>query len=333
MKTKRLWREGNEGENPYLDPELKRRKWKSCEKPLNMSLSSKLNAGGSVASNAIISTLSTNPTFLSFASSEGSSIQARDAEDGLMLESGINLSMSTGVLSESDRSTAPTTTITVDGKTPDEVANIIMSSLPKEPSAKGRVVTIVGLSGVVMAWSNGNVFRSLTLLTSLHMSSTGSTDLQDTISGPSSAALKASMMSMLSFEKDPKTGDLDTHIVGYGVDYWVADVQTTELKGPLVSGRIPTVAKATQGEVVKFVRSAVRLLTEDGFDVVVEGREETVSFIGSGNRFELRMEDDTVIGKRRAAQRIAGAYEKRGGGERGDEEVVKVLGEIMEEIM
>ncbi|GMI43645.1 hypothetical protein TrCOL_g2915 [Triparma columacea] len=322
-----------------------------------MSLSSKIISGGSVASNAIIQSLSANPAFLTFSSSEGAAIASRDAEDGSMLSAGIALSMSTGVLSDSDRSTAPTTTITVDSKTPDEVASIIMSSLPSTPSTSGRVITIVGLSGVgkgttvtslrsllsstrsdgdvdkVLAWSNGNVFRSLTLLTSLHMKETGKTDVEETISGPGSSDLKASMMSMLSFQKNPTTNQLDTRITGYGVDYWVSDIQTTELKGPLVSGKIPTVAKATQGEVVKFVKTAVKLLTEDGIDVIVEGREETVSFVGTEHRFELRMEDGTVIGKRRAAQRLAGAFEKRGVGDVGDEETIRILGEILEQLM
>jgi len=136
----------------------------------------------------------------------------------------------------------------------------------------------------VLTWSNGNIFRSLTLLTSLHMKANSLTDVKDTISGEGSKDLKAAMMDMLKFEMNSSTGSLDTHIIGYGVDHWVADVQNTELKGELVKGKIPTIAQSTQGEVVKFVRTAVSLLLSDGIDVIVEGREETVSFIASKNR-------------------------------------------------
>lgn len=120
-------------------------------------------------------------------------------------------------------------------------------------------------------------------------------------------------MGMLKFERNPTTNLFDTHIVGLGVDYWVKDIETTVLKGPLVSGKIPTVAKSTQGEVVKFVRGAVDLLTrEGGVDVIVEGRAETVDFIVSENRYELVMADGSVIGMRRAAQRVAGELVKEG---------------------
>ena len=42
----------------------------------------------------------------------------------------------------------------------------------------------------------------------------------------------------------------------------------------------------------------------DGSVVLVEGREETVNFIQTPFRFCLTMSDTSLIGKRRAAQRI-----------------------------
>ena len=66
-------------------------------------------------------------------------------------------------------------------------------------------------------------------------------------------------------------------------------------------------------QVVKFVRGAVDLLTrEGGVDVIVEGRAETVDFIMSENRYELVMADGSVIGMRRAAQRVVGELVKEG---------------------
>jgi len=107
------------------------------------------------------------------------------------------------------------------------------------------------------------------------------------------------------------------------VDYWVKDVEVTELKGPLVSGKIPSVAKHTQGEVVKFVTDAVTKLAEKaGKDVIIEGRAETVDFVPSLHRFSLEMEDGTAIGARRAAQRVAGEFAKAAAeGKEGAEEV------------
>jgi len=103
------------------------------------------------------------------------------------------------------------------------------------------------------------------------------------------------------------------------------------LKGPLVSGKIPSIAKHTQGEVVKFVSSAItELTTAAGIDVIVEGRSETVDYIASPARFSLVMDDASVIGARRAAQRVAGEFGKRGGGEEGD--VQKVLEEIVKDL-
>lgn len=149
------------------------------------------------------------------------------------------------------------------------------------------VITIVGFSGVgkgttvsslktsltslrtdlnpdlVLCWSNGNIFRSLTVLTSLYMQQNNLSNVEETISGSKSAELKKKLMDCLKFEINPLTSDFDTHIVGFGVDYWVKDIETTVLKGDLVKGKIPTVAKSTQGEVVKYVREAVRKLTEE----------------------------------------------------------------------
>jgi len=48
-------------------------------------------------------------------------------------------------------------------------------------------------------------------------------------------------------------------------------------------------------------------------------------------RFELKMEDESVIGMRRAAQRVAGKYEGIEG--EGEEETMKKLDAILEEIV
>jgi len=96
----------------------------------------------------------------------------------------------------------------------------------------------------------------------------------------------------------------------------VSEVCNTELKKPLVSKNIPTVAKVTQGEVISFAASAIKTLKEAGEVVLLEGRSQTVDYVRTPYRFTLVLSDEKVIGKRRAAQRVAAEAknicEKRG---------------------
>ena len=74
--------------------------------------------------------------------------------------------------------------------------------------------------------------------------------------------------------------------------------------------------------------SIVRLINELRSVVLVEGREETVNFIPTEFRFCLMMSDTSLIGKRRAAQRIlAKACKDYGSGDVADclKECVKKL--------
>lgn len=76
---------------------------------------------------------------------------------------------------------------------------------------------------------------------------------------------------------------------------------------PKVSRNIPTVAKVTQGEVILFAADAIRQMGEAGMVVLLEGREQTVNYVRTPLRFTLTLSDDTLIGKRRAAQRLGAA--------------------------
>ena len=46
-------------------------------------------------------------------------------------------------------------------------------------------------------------------------------------------------------------------------------------------------------------------MSKDGYTVILEGRAQTVNYVDTKYRFELTMSDPSLIGKRRAAQRIA----------------------------
>jgi hypothetical protein len=52
-------------------------------------------------------------------------------------------------------------------------------------------------------------------------------------------------------------------------------------------------------------------MQQDGITVLLEGREQTVNYVRSPYRFQLILSDDTLIGKRRAAQRIMGETYKQ----------------------
>ncbi len=112
-------------------------------------------------------------------------------------------------------------------------------------------------------------------------------------------------MRMLSFEK--VNGSWDVVIRGLGLNTSVGEIQNTILKSTKVAVNIPTVARLTQGEVIAFASEALGKLREDGKNVLLEGREQTVDYIPTRYRYTLTLTDPTLVGKRRAAQRIAAA--------------------------
>ena len=58
---------------------------------------------------------------------------------------------------------------------------------------------------------------------------------------------------------------------GEGHDLLVSEVANTTLKEPRVGKAIPTVAKLTQGEVIKFAGAAAEAMRADGMNVLMEG--------------------------------------------------------------
>lgn len=155
----------------------------------------------------------------------------------------------------------------------------------------------------VVTWSNGNIFRSVTYLAATWCEQNGCDDF-DADKALTKENL-ASFMAMLSFDKF--NGAYDTRIQGLGVDMYISQVENTELKTPKVSKNIPTVAQVTQGEVILFAAAAVERMGNDGLFVLLEGREQTVNYVRTPHRITLILSDETLIGKRRAAQRLMAA--------------------------
>ena len=95
-------------------------------------------------------------------------------------------------------------------------------------------------------------------------------------------ALLKECMGMLEFGKF--NGKYDIKLSGLGLEYYVSEVQTTVLKGAKIGKNIPTVAEKTQGEVVAFASKAVQQMGADGFNVIMEGRAQTLNHVRSPYR-------------------------------------------------
>ena len=289
-----------------------------------------LQAQDHSTSAAIISGLEGDGDFESFATAQGDAIIKRDAEDDDKLAAGIQISVDAGVLPKLEEPPVYTK-IDVLGKSPAEVCAVIKNAVGEDAANAGCIVVLCGLSGTgkgttveqlikntlpnAVSWSNGNVFRSLTLLAATWCEQNvegGAFDAEQVLTAENLEAF----MAMLSFGKFGGGGTTyDIKINGLGLDLLVNDVKNTLLKGPLVSPNIPTVAKVSQGHVVKFAAKATTIMVEEGGHcVVLEGREATVNYVPTPFRFTLTMSDMSIIGKRRAAQVIgAAALEKISG--------------------
>ena len=293
---------------------------------MNRKLLTKQNAE---TSNALIDHLGSSEAFVFLASKEQESTISRDNEDAVKLEKGIEFAKTKGVL---DANFVPQPYVDIDvlGKNPSIVADEILGKLKEDSSAesKGSVIVLCGLSGTgkgttvtmlrqklendegkqVVTWSNGNIFRSVTLLAVTWCEQQEGLDGFDKEKALTKENLE-SFMGMLKFGKF--NGKYDTHINGLGLNMYISEVQNTELKVPKVSKNIPTVAEVTQGEVVKFAADAVDTMGKDGLFVLLEGRAQTVDFVRTPYRFTLTLSDESLIGKRRAAQRVMAAALKK----------------------
>jgi len=276
---------------------------------------------------ALIEHYESSKSFAQLATYEGDLTLQRDKEDDDKLQVGIDFAKKKGVI---DPNFVPEPYMQIDvlGKTPTQVARIILEHVQSGSASatanRSNVIVIVGLSGTgkgttvsvlrqileedqkVVTWSNGNIFRSVTLLAATwceqHFGKDKGFDAEKTLTKEN----LANFMNMLSFEKSAQ-GQYDTRIRGLGLDLHVSQVQNTTLKTPLVSKNIPTVAQATQGEVILFAADAVQRMAQDGIFVLLEGREQTVNYVRTPHRFQLVLSDPSLIGKRRAAQRLMGA--------------------------
>lgn len=309
-----------------------------------------LEKQNAVTSNAVIDFFGASEKFLSLAKQEGDLTIQRDMEDGVKLEKGIDFAKSKGVI-DPNYVPEPYVTLDVMGKTPVTVADEIISKIKETGGSadEGSVIVLCGLSGTgkgttvaqvrqkleadegkkVVTWSNGNIFRSVTLLAVTWCEQQPDIDGFDKEKALTKENLK-SFMDMLSFGKF--NGEYDTKIQGLGLDMLISEVKNTELKSPKVSKNIPTVAELTQGEVILFAADAVETMGKDGIFVLLEGREQTVNYVRTPHRFTLVLSDESLIGKRRAAQRIMAEALSSVGDTATDEEVGNTLKAVLDKM-
>lgn len=264
-----------------------------------------------VATSLCIDLLKSCEQFSKLSSDEMQDILDRDAKDAEALKKGIKYAQDKGVLPQLEA--APYKTIDVLGKSASEVADLMIKDMGAK-AQEGCVMVLVGLSGTgkgttvdklkqklpkAVTWSNGNVFRCLTMQACDYCEKEKIDDLSSVLTPQN---LKQ-WIEMLKFDKFGGAWDIEVTRLN-GEKVYVNKVCNTLLKEPRISKNIPTVAGVTQGEVVLFAADACTKMGADGSVVLVEGREDTVNFIPTPFRFCLTISDTELIGKRRAAQRV-----------------------------
>merc|ERR1712190_697410 len=166
---------------------------------------------------------------MGFSKAEMDGILQSDDEDDEKLAAGIGKAIGKGVI-PADPPVEPICTIDVLGKTADAVAQGIVHQLGDAPNS-GCVLILQGLSGTgkgttvaklqaalprAVSWSNGNVFRSLTLLAVAHCEQNG---IAFSTAALTPELLK-SLVGCLTFGKFE--GNFDIQIKGYGYDMLVS---------------------------------------------------------------------------------------------------------------
>jgi cytidylate kinase len=303
-----------------------------------------LESGGASMTSKIIDAYAGNDDFQAAGKRKLQELLARDQEDEEKLKKGIQIAVDKKSL-EATVKVEPTVEVNVTNRLPDSIAEEIKKKLGDAPS-KGCILTLQGLSGLgkgttveklqsmlpnAQTWSNGDIFRSITLLATrfaiqekfsdeerkkfkdIIPDLKGEGDIKKEFDARIKSLLTpeivltneniTSFLEMLSFDKFDG-GKFDTRIRGLGEEHYVSKVNTTVLK--TISKFIPAISEVTQGEVISFINMALGKLTDNGFNVFVEGRQQTLNYIPTPHRFELVIDDNTVIGKRQAALIMGG---------------------------
>lgn len=269
--------------------------------------------------NHIISRLKHDNRFKQLSRYELESIQCRDKEDADKIKSGIEYSINKNYISPIGK-LPQYCPIIADNKTTEEICSDIQKQL-KKTNGKKEPLILVGLSGTgkgttakalhqhikqSLLWSNGNIFRII-YWQCLDRGITKNKYQQGKITDEDIDATILKILDKVSVQIVNEKIDIicTTHD---GKNYHIHEIENSILKDPSVESMVEFLAGKTQGHVINFARKSVDTLSKKSM-MILEGRKETLNFIPSNNRFELVIRDQSVLGMRRAAQKIADQIE------------------------
>lgn len=271
-----------------------------------------LETGDNLACSAIASIFRLDETFQMLVKRETEAVQQQDAEDSEKLAAGVEMAVAKGMISAS-LPVKPVCTIDITNLPPSAVVVQILEQLG-DAVMEGSVITLQGFSGIgknlvlsqlredmpnAVCWSNGDIFRALTLLA---MSSCDQRGEQFNVDVLTPELLK-DLMRCLKFTM--VNGTCSVEIDGFGHKSCISEVSNTLLREPQVQKNVPKVAKLTQGEVIKFTGAAVSVMCNHGMNVLLQGRSQTLDYVDTPYRFELTVSAcPSAIGTRQAAQRM-----------------------------
>ncbi|WP_028972529.1 ATP-binding protein [Spirochaeta cellobiosiphila] len=259
----------------------------------------------------LIQLLDANPLFEKISRDEANLLVQRDKEDAEKLQRGVDYALDKKILSVSDKENFRWSIIDVEGKTPDDVLQLIVKSLPD--NIKGTTLLICGESGVgkgtlvdllsshyphALQWSNGDIFRLYTYLFLQNFPSK-----KDNLDGISLEELDV-IRQLISIEGNEVLYNDGVHRIP------IKDVKNTLFKTNEINRLLPSFAYYLQGEVINFTNRFIKD-NSDSF-VIIEGRKATLQHINSPVRFELIHSQKSLLGARRAAQKIIAACHSKG---------------------
>jgi cytidylate kinase len=253
----------------------------------------------------IISLLGDSPSFGKAALEANAALVRRDRLDEHALAEGVEYAQHNGILpcGKANHTWHP---VTVDCLSPIEVAREI-DNMAHQDRRLPEAIAVSGLSGIgkgttvdalaglrpnYWTWSNGDVFRFITYL----VLSGEATDMED----PDHLARRARRVAE-SVSYQPQQGIVGTT---NGGPVSLCDTPSPELRSIEVSSTVPTVARYTQGHVIRLANAALEAQPA-GACMLIEGRKTTLDFVGADLRVELQMSDRASLGARRVAQRLA----------------------------
>lgn len=268
--------------------------------------------------NRLIDILDGHPFFTKLSDLEEIAIDIRDKKDEENIERGIGEALERGLIKVWNHDPSYIT-IYVDGKSADNICDEIMGHISNIQDDFSPII-LAGLSGIGKGttadylqkrikksylWSNGNLFRIIYWQCQLQK-----IDQRIKAGTISKKEIDVIIVNILDNVKTfIESNDLKILFTKKRRIYDIGKIKNTILKKPSVEGMVETMASVTQGHVINYVRDVVDDLSESAI-FILEGRKETLDHVPSEKRFELVIRDRSVLGKRRAAQKIAAGFRR-----------------------